>query len=98
MVERSDDGGVTWQRISTGIARTFTAGIAPSATVCWLVGTGGTVALTTDARTWRQLSPPTPDANLTSVEASDARTATVRDTQGRAYRTTDGGATWLPVP
>jgi len=98
MIERSDDGGGTWQQVSTGIRRRFTAGVAPSATVCWLIGPGGTVALTTDARTWRQLSAPAPDADLTSVEASDARTATVRDTQGRSFRTTDGGASWTRLP
>ena len=98
MVERSDDGGATWRRVSTGVLRRFTAGYAPSAAVCWLVGPGGTVVLTTDARTWRQLAVPAPDANLTSVEASDASTATVRDTAGRAFRTTDGGATWSAVP
>jgi hypothetical protein len=97
-VDRSDDGGATWQRISTGIQRRFTAGAAPSAAVCWLVGPGGTVALTIDARTWRQLPAPAPDADLTSVEAGDARTATVRDRQGRTFRTTDGGATWAMVP
>jgi len=98
VIERSEDAGATWQRLNTGLTRRFTAGFAPSATVCWLVGPAGTVALTTDARTWRQLSAPAPDANLTSIEASDARTATVRDTQGRRFRTTDGGATWTAVP
>jgi hypothetical protein len=98
MIERSDDGGGTWQQVSTGIRRRFTAGVAPSATVCWLVGPGGTVVLTTDARTWRQLAAPAPDADLASVEASDARTATVRDTQGRSFRTTDGGASWARLP
>jgi len=98
LIERSDDGGGTWQRVSTGIRRRFTTGVAPSATVCWLIGPGGTVALTTDARTWRQLSAPAPDADLTSIEASDAQTATVRDTQGRSFRTTDGGASWTRLP
>ena len=97
-IERSDDGGGTWQQVSTGIRRRFTAGVAPSAAVCWLVGPGGTVALTTDARTWRQLAAPAPDADLASVEANDARTATVRDTQGRSFRTTDGGASWTRLP
>jgi hypothetical protein len=98
MVDRSDDGGATWQRVPTGIPVRFTAGFAPSATVCWLVGAGGAVAVTNDGRTWRRASRPAPDADLTSVEASDARTATVRDTQGRAFRTTDGGATWTATP
>jgi photosystem II stability/assembly factor-like uncharacterized protein len=98
MVERSDDDGATWQQVPTGIPRRFTGGFAPSATVCWLVGPGGTVALTTDARTWRQLSAPAPDADLTSIEAGDARTATVGDAQGRRFRTADGGATWTAVP
>ena len=98
VIERSEDAGATWQRLNTGLTGRFTAGFAPSATVCWLVGPAGAVALTTDARTWRQLPAPAPDANLTSIEASDARTATVRDTQGRTFRTTDGGATWTTVP
>ena len=97
-IERSDDGGRTWQQVSTGIQRRFIAGASPSATVCWLIGPGGTVALTTDARTWRQLAAPAPDADLTSIEAGDARTATVRDTQGRRFRTTDAGANWTRLP
>jgi hypothetical protein len=97
-IDRSDDGGVTWQRVGLGIPGVFTAGFAPSATVCWLVGPGGAVAVTTDARTWRRVLPPAPDADLTSVEASDARVALVRDRRGRAFRTVDGGATWTLVP
>ena len=84
--------------MSTEVPRRFTAGYAPSATVCWLIGPGGTVALTTDARAWRLLAAPSPDADLTSIEAADARTATVRDTQGRTFRTTDGGASWTRLP
>ena len=39
-VERSSDGGTTWQTQATGALTTLTAGVAPSATICWLVGRG----------------------------------------------------------
>jgi len=98
VVERTTDRGVTWQRVELGMAGVFTSGFAPSRTVCWLIGAGGLVAVTTDGQTWRQLPPPAGAAELTSVSAEDGRTATVRDAAGRAFRTTDGGATWSSVP
>jgi len=98
IVERSADGGRTWLRLGTGITSRFTAGSSPSATMCWVVGAGGIVAITSDARTWLQVSSPAPDADLIRVVATDDRTATVRDRQGRQFSTTDGGATWSPIP
>jgi hypothetical protein len=98
IVERSMDRGATWQRIDTGIARVFTSGFAPDRTVCWLIGPGSLIAVTGDGVTWRQLPPPDGAAELASIVADDERTATVRDVEGRAFRTTDGGATWVSTP
>jgi hypothetical protein len=50
VVERSTDQGASWARLETGVAAMFTAGSAPSASVCWLVGPRGLVLVTTDAR------------------------------------------------
>lgn len=96
-VERSTDQGASWARLETGVAARFTAGSAPSASVCWLVGPRGLVLVTTDARAWQPAASPAAD-DLVAVDATDARTATVRTADGRAFRTTDGGATWVATP
>jgi photosystem II stability/assembly factor-like uncharacterized protein len=92
-VERTTNGGTTWEAVPTGVGADLTAGASPSATVCWLVGRAGMVLLSTDGRTWRQL--PFPEmVDLAAVQAADARTATVTTAAGRMFRTTDGGLTW----
>ena len=97
LVERSVDGGVTWPRVETRAGDDLTAGAAPSADVCWLVGRNGLVLRTTDGRTWQPAARPTAD-DIVSVNADDAMRATVRTATGSAFRTTDGGATWAAVP
>jgi hypothetical protein len=92
-VARSIDGGMIWQMQSTGVPATLTAGTAPSPTICWLVGQGGIIVLSTDGRTWQRL--PFPEAiDLTSIRASDEVNATVTTADGRTFITTDGGKTW----
>ena len=93
-IQRSLDAGVTW--VNDHLADndvTLTAGTAPSANVCWLVGRSGAVLLMTDGRVWRRIKFSEP-ADLTAVTAADARTATVTTGDGRLFGTTDGGRTW----
>ncbi|HEX7138619.1 MAG TPA: hypothetical protein VF219_12255 [Vicinamibacterales bacterium] len=91
-IERSIDGGRTWQTQST-VAPALTAGVAPSPTTCWLVGHGGIVVLSIDGRTWQRV--PIPEAiDLTFITASDAANATVTAADGRTFSTLDGGKTW----
>jgi putative zinc finger protein len=92
-VERSTDGGITWQPQATGARVPLAAGAALSSTVCWLVGPGGTVLLSTDGRTWQRLAFPEL-VNLIAVSAADEKTATVTAVGGRTFTTTDGGKTW----
>jgi Putative zinc-finger len=93
VVERSTDGGTNWQRQSIGVPVMLTAGAAPSPAICWLVGPGGVILLSTDGRTWRRI--PFPEAiDLASVRASDEMNATVTAADGRTFITTDGGSTW----
>ena len=95
-VEYSTNGGSAWESLSTGIAAELTAGASPSPTVCWLVGQGGIILLTTDGRRWQRV--PFPEAaDLSSVEATDARTAVVTAADGRVFRTSDAGQTWRPL-
>jgi len=95
-VQHSVDGGSTWEPAATDAAADLTAGAAPAATVCWLVGRGGVVLLTTDGRTWRRL--PFPEmTDLSGVRTVDAggRVASVSTVDGRTFVTTDAGATWI---
>lgn len=91
-VERSVDG-MTWQTMSPGVSAVLTAGSAPSAAVCWMVGSKGVVLRTTDSgQTWTRVAFPE-ELDLVTVTAVDDKVATVAALDGRRFRTTDG-KTW----
>jgi len=93
-VERSVDGGSSWQTQTTGVDAVLIAGIAPSSNVCWLVGWRGVVLKTTDGgQTWMRVAFPE-EINLMAVVADDDKVATVTAAGGRQLHTTDGGSTW----
>jgi hypothetical protein len=95
-VQHSANGGATWEAAPIGVAVELTAGAAPSAMVCWLVGRDGVVLVTTDGRTWRRV--PFPETtDLSSVRATDAGAlvVSVSTTDGRTFVTIDGGLTWM---
>lgn len=97
-VERSTDAGTTWTATPTGITAELTAGAAASGSVCWLVGKAGVVLVSTDGQSWRRV--PFPEAtDLSAVRTTDAAglAASVTTSAGRTFRTTDGGATWVPL-
>jgi len=94
-IARSDDGGATWQPQTSGVAADLLAGSAPSQNVCWIVGSAGTVLITTDGRRWARRPFPLA-AELTAVEASSARDATITTRDGRRFETVDAGLTWTP--
>jgi photosystem II stability/assembly factor-like uncharacterized protein len=96
-VERSTDRGATRETQQTGANVIFTAGASPASSVCWLVGPGGTIRLSTDGRSWQPVPFPEP-ARLTAVTATDDKTATVTTEDGRRFATADRGATWSRVP
>lgn len=96
-VERSTDGGLTWEERYFDADASFTAASSPAPGVCWVVGRAGVVLLTTDGRTWRTL--PFPEkADLSSVRATDAMNAVVTAADGRSFLTSDAGRTWHPAP
>lgn len=92
-VQRSLDRGASWAPIQVGAPAAFTAGSAPSRTVCWLVGRGGIVLLTTNGATFKRVPFPEP-ADLVAASAADGRSAMVTTADGRTFRTSDGGSTW----
>lgn len=93
-VQRSTDGGATWQDQSTGVISAVNAGSAASPEVCWLVGDGGLVLVTVDGLSWQRVSPPADEA-LVSVSAASADSATVTSRDGRTFATVDRGRTWI---
>jgi len=95
VVQRSTDGGLTWQTQSTGATVPLTAGASPSPSVCWLVGSRGVVVLSIDdGRRWQRL--PFPEMiDLVSILATDDKTAAVTAVDGRIFRTADRGVSWL---
>jgi hypothetical protein len=96
-VQRSADAGSTWEMQNTGVTETLTAGASPSPSVCWLVGPGGIVLLSTDGRSWKRVG--FPEAlPLVAVRATDQQTATVTTADGREFVTEDGGLTWARAP
>jgi photosynthesis system II assembly factor YCF48-like protein len=95
-VQRSLDAGATWaNQYSAEDGVVLTAGAAPTSTVCWLVGRGGVIVLTTDGRDWQRVKFPEP-VDLTAVTSTDARTATVTTANGRRFLTTNAGRNWTP--
>ena len=94
IVQGSSDAGATWTNQFNGADGVeLTTGAAVSPTVCWFAGRAGVVILTTDGRQWRPMTLPE-RADLVSIVATDARSATVTAADGRVFATTDGGRTW----
>ena len=94
VVQRSRDAGVSWQQAQ--IERDLpeiTTGVAPSKTVCWLIGRAGLVLVSSDAVTFRRVATPA-NVDLRFVQATDALNATVTAADGRKFTTADGGLTW----
>jgi hypothetical protein len=92
-IERSLDAGQTWQRVADAGNGVIIAGSAPSPDVCWMVGRGGIVLLTTDARTFTRVPFPEP-TDLVLVSANGPRVASVTAADGRVFETSDAGLTW----
>ena len=86
-VERSTDGGSTWQAQETGATVTLAGGASPAPSICWLVGPTGTVLLSTDGRSWQRIAFPEA-TDLISVRATDEKNAAVTESDGRTFTTT----------
>ena len=93
VVERSTNGGASWQAAVVPAGVVVTAGTSPASNICWLVGPNGIVLRTTDGARFEAVSIPEAGA-LVSVQATDANQARVTSAAGRSYSTTDGGKTW----
>ncbi|HTU32631.1 MAG TPA: hypothetical protein VMF66_02390 [Candidatus Acidoferrum sp.] len=100
-VERTTNGGRTWQGQELATHADLLAGSAPSANVCWVVGRNGAVYVAKNAHNpnkviWNKAAAPA-SADLVAVSAKSARYAVVATTDGRQFETHDGGKEWKPV-
>jgi hypothetical protein len=93
VIERSADGGRTWERQRSGVTTPLADGSAATDLVCWIVGASGVVLRTTDGRTWERLPSPT-SADLVSVHAWSESVATITAVDRTEYETTNGGQSW----
>ena len=92
VIERSGDGGATWA-MEFSASDTVSAGVVAADDTVWLVGSGGLV-LRRPAAGWRAVSAPVM-VDLVGVSDAGATSVTVRTADGRQFRTTDGGVTWM---
>jgi hypothetical protein len=92
-VERTTNSGTRWEAVTLPSTGVLTAGTSPGPTVCWIVGRGGTVYLTTDGSRFIRIAFPEP-LDLVSITATDDRHATVTAADGRTFATADRGETW----
>jgi photosystem II stability/assembly factor-like uncharacterized protein len=76
-----------------GTAGQLTASSA-AADVCWVVGRAGLVLRSIDGRTWQRITFPEM-TDLSSVRATDARTASISTADGRTFSTANAGQTWM---
>jgi hypothetical protein len=95
-VERTEDGGATWQGQLPDPNAQLMAGAAPSTKVCWFAGRDGKILLTKNSKSWKRVPPPT-TGDFTAIAAKDASSATVTTSDGRQFSTTNAGKSWKPV-
>lgn len=95
-VERTSDGGVTWDGQLVSPNAKLNAGAAPDAKVCWLVGREGKIFLTRDGTNWTKIPAPA-TLDFIAVSATDASSATVTSANNKRFSTINRGRTWRPV-
>lgn len=95
-VERTTDGGNSWNGQLVSPTAKILSGSAPSASVCWLVGRDAIIFVTENGADWKSVTPPA-HLDFVKVEAKNGSTATVTAVNGKKFETSDRGKKWKPV-
>jgi photosystem II stability/assembly factor-like uncharacterized protein len=96
LVQRSFNGGRSWDVLAVNPPARILAGSAPSPLICWFTGSDGLILITIDAAQFGRASFPE-RVDLTSVVAHSATEAIVGAADGRFFKTSDAGANWQSV-
>jgi photosystem II stability/assembly factor-like uncharacterized protein len=101
VIERSSDAGKTWTPQISPSKENWLSGAAVSDTVCWVAGSNGAIARTTDGEHWESIAPPAQAAmksgklpDWIGITSRDAQSATITANDGTKFVTPDGGKTW----
>ena len=92
-IEYSIDRGVTWIPVRAVGTEIITGGKAPSGSICWLIGKTGAVLITVDGMTFAKVDLPV-RVDVSSISATDARSAEVTTADGRTFHTDNSGRNW----
>jgi len=95
-VERTTDGGATWNAQMVSQNARLIVGSASSSKVCWVVGRDAVIALTKNGSDWERIDPPA-QADFVAVAAKNDSTATVTTVNGKKYFTNNRGKKWKLV-
>ena len=96
-IERSTDGGTTWQREREAPPAAIRLGVCLNAAACWLGGDAGLILRREPSGRWVESRLPV-RATVIRLDAQDAARATATLASGRRFATADGGRTWSPLP
>lgn len=95
-IERSADGGTTWREVLADARASIAAAACAPGGPCWFGGADGEVLRRTPDGFARGSVPVR--LPIVAIVPAGGGVALVSVQDGRRYRTTDGGATWRPVP
>jgi hypothetical protein len=91
---KTNDGGITWKPLQTGVTKTFNSLHFVNDSVGWMVGFDGTIIRTTDGgSTWTPHNAGSA-SYLASVRFADDSTGWICGEAGLILKTTDGGESW----
>jgi hypothetical protein len=96
-IERTADGGTTWQVEHTTAIGPAVVAACPTPDACWLGDAAGRLLRRETSGRWVDRRLPVEGA-ITGLEALTPREATVTIADGRRFTTSDGGRSWTTPP
>jgi hypothetical protein len=96
-IERTTDGGKTWHDDAAPATRDLRHGVAVSVDVCWFATRDGVVLRRGADGVWTTSVVPGHPA-VRALSATSPLDAALTTTDGRMFRTVDGGLTWTAAP
>ena len=97
-IQRSTDGGETWQEAAVASGTAFRA-LSAVGTHLWAGGSAGILYHSADSgQTWIRVEPVSAGqkltADVTHIDFADALNGTVSTASGEVWSTSDGGQSW----